>query len=230
MRSFLHLKNSSILLASMAGVMFAAASARADTNLLTNPGAEDGNLTGWTVGGASNPSVDSGSFDPGINPHSGSYDFYGHTGADGTLSQTVSLGSFSDAAIDAGDTTASLAFWEQGLNQGTPSDDAYVSLTFLNASSAVISSVSTPEVDSHNGTWEEYSDTYTIPAGTRSIEYTMDFVRHAGSDLDAFVDDNSLTVTYANPVLPLPASVWSGGVLLAAMGVWAARRRKVAAI
>ena len=129
-------------------------------NLLINPGAEDGNLTGWTVGGNSNPGVDNGSFDPGINPHTGNYDFYGHTGSFGTLTQNVALTGIpglTTGQIDSGLASASVTFWEQGLNQGTPSDEAQITLTFLNASNSAISSVSTPEVDSHNGTWEEYS-------------------------------------------------------------------------
>lgn len=79
------------------GLIAASAGLARAGNLLTNPGAEDGNLTGWTVGGNSNPGVDNGSFDPGINPHTGNYDFYGHTGSFGTLTQNVSL-----AGIPAG--------------------------------------------------------------------------------------------------------------------------------
>ena len=37
-------------------------------NLLTNPGAETGNLTGWTAAGSTGAGVDNGSVDPGINP------------------------------------------------------------------------------------------------------------------------------------------------------------------
>ena len=78
-------------------------------NLLINPGAEAGNLTGWTVGGNSNPGVDNGSFDPGINPHSGDFDFFGRTGSFGTLTHNVSLvgvpgitTSLIDAGLDIG--------------------------------------------------------------------------------------------------------------------------------
>jgi hypothetical protein len=46
-------------------------------SLLTNPGAETGGLTGWSIGGGTGPSVDNGTFDRGINPYDGSYDFYG---------------------------------------------------------------------------------------------------------------------------------------------------------
>ncbi|MFI5453930.1 MAG: Ig-like domain-containing protein [Isosphaerales bacterium] len=166
-------------------------------NLLTNPGAETGNLNGWTVGGSSNPRVDSGSFDPGINPHSGTYDFLGGTGASGTLTQNVPLvgtQGITAAAIDAGTLIANVGFWEQGLNQGTPSDDAQVTLTFRAASGTVVSTASTPEVDSHNGSWQQYDGSFAIPVSTRSIDYTIQFIRHFGNDLDAFVDDTSLTV------------------------------------
>jgi len=64
-------------------------------NLLTNPGAETGSLAGWTVGGPSTAFVDNGAFDPGINPHSGAYDFVGGSGttsgSSGTLTQNVGL-------------------------------------------------------------------------------------------------------------------------------------------
>ncbi len=171
------------------------------TNLLSNPGAEADTLTNWTVGGSSGPTVDNGSFDPGINPHSGSYDFRGGTGALGSLAQVVPLvGSqgLTATAIDSGGSLALVSFWEQGLNQGTPSDNAYVSLAFWNGASNVISTVSTPEIDSHAGAWSNYLALFQIPAGARYIQYTMDFVRHSGNDLDAFVDDNRLSVALTN--------------------------------
>src|SRR5258708_30811536 len=97
-------------------------------NLLTNPGAETGSIAGWTVGGTSNPSVDNGVFDPGINPHTGNWDFFGHTGgASGTLSQTFSLTGISginNALIDIGTLMANLSCWAKDLNQGTPTDDS----------------------------------------------------------------------------------------------------------
>ncbi len=195
----------------------------ADTNLLINPGAETGNLTGWTVGGNSNPGVDNGSFDPGINPYSGSYDFYGHTGSFGTLTQTVNLLSngFTAAQINGGTLSANVVFFEQGLNQGTPSDDASVSLTFLNASNSSLGTVSSGEVDSHNLTWQEFSGSFSIPADTVYIDYTMNFIRHVGNDNDSFVDNNSLTVTG----VPIPGAIWLMGSGLAGLGLLRFRRK-----
>lgn len=163
-------------------------------NLLTNPGAEAGDLSGWTAGGDATVRVDDGSFNAGINPFEGSYAFVGGTGAFGSLTQTV--------AIAAGSAIANVSFWEQGLNQGTPSDHAYVSLAFLNGTGAVLQTVSTPEVDSHNGAWQQYSGSFAIPTGTVQIAYTMNFVRAAGSDLDGYVDNNVLTVS----AVPEPSS------------------------
>jgi hypothetical protein len=167
------------------------------TNLLLNPGAEAGSLTNWTAGGVSNPKLDSGTFDPGINPHSGTNDFLGGTGATGSLAQVVSLVGNQDitvAAIDGGGLLTRVSFWEQSFNQ-SPADGAYVSLAFWDSTSNVISTVATPEVASAaNFAWSNSVALFKIPAGTRFVQYTMNFVRHNGSDLDAFVDDNSLIV------------------------------------
>jgi hypothetical protein len=208
--------------------------AQGGSNLLVNPGAETGTTSGWTVdnplfGGTSNPGVDNGSFDPGINPRTGSFDFYGHTGPFGTLDQIVSLsGVLTPSQIDSGLATTTVSFWVQSLNQGNPSDSAGVGLYFLSSSDSVISSVTTPIIFSI-GAWENVTETYMIPVGTRSIDYVMEFVRHVGSDLDAFVDDNSL-VASANAV-PEPSGFALGCIGALAVVAYGWRRTKsVAAV
>jgi hypothetical protein len=188
----------------------------AHANLLVNPGAETGTLAGWIAGGdAVAPHIDSGTFDPGIDPHTGNYDFLGGTGLLFTLTQNVSISSITDP------TTATVTFWQQGLNQGPTSDNSHITLDFLGASNSVISSVSTAVVDSHNGTWTEGGGTFAIPAGTTSIDYTMVFNREVGSDLDSFVDDDNLTVSS----VPEPAS---GALVLAGLALLSrfARRQR----
>jgi hypothetical protein len=172
--------------------------AQTSSNLLLNPGAETGDLTGWNIGGPANAFVDAGTFNFGINPLSGKYDFVGGggshpTGPSGTLTQNVSLTGFLNATI------VNVSFAERGLSQGTPSDNGYVSLQFLNSSNAVIGAASSPVIDSHGVTWETWSGSFAIPVDTASINYAMNFTRHAGSDLDAYIDNNSLTVTAAVP-------------------------------
>ena len=197
-----HLAPQTLALALMAGLALTArpAAAQVTGNLLTNPGAETGDLSGWTASSASSPTIDDGSFDLGIDPHSGSFDFLGRNNSSGTLTQTVALtGSqgLSAALIDGGASTAVVSFWEQGLNQGNPSDDAQVTLTFFGASGDMLGTFSTPEVDSHGGAWQSYTGSTLIPVGARSADYTMTFLRHVGSDNDSFVDDNSLTLAAA---------------------------------
>ena len=165
-------------------------------NLLVNPGAETGTLDGWTAAGDAAPSrshIDTGTFDPGINPHAGKDDFLGGTGLLLTLTQNVSIASI------ASPTFATVSFWQQGYNQGSPGDNSHVQLSFRDASGAVISTVSTAVVDSHTGAWTQGGDKFAIPPGTTSIDYTMYFNRASGSDLDSFVDDNSLVITSSAP-------------------------------
>jgi hypothetical protein len=199
------------------GVSVFVSPASIQTNLLLNPGAELGSLTNWTTGGDANPQVDTGTFDPGINPRSGTLDFRGGRGATGALSQVVSLlgnQGVVATAIDSGKLFANVSFWEQGLNQALHSDDAYVSLDFLDAGSNRLSTVSTPEVDAHLGSWANHLAYFPIPPGTRYLQYTMNFVRQTGSDLDAFVDDNSLRVVDSLPATFLKISLQTNTVIV----------------
>ena len=191
------------LLATLGALLSTSAFAQTVTsNLLANPGAESGNLTSWTlISGA--PMVDTGTFNPGINPLTGGFDFTGGSNnALGQLSQTIDLigtGQVTAFQLDAGTTTADVSFWEQGLNQGSPSDNAAIKLTFLDASTALLSTVTTATIDSHTGSWTNGLQSFLIPVGTRYITYTMLFERNVGSDNDSYLDDNNLTLTIAVP-------------------------------
>jgi len=189
-----------------------AVSASSHASLLTNGGAELGTLEGWTAGGVSNPGVDDGSFDPGIDPRSGSYMFNGGTGAFGSLTQNVLLPGYGQAR------RVRVSFWEQGLDQDIPSDQGHVSLTWLGRDGSVIGSVQTPSIDSHDGIWTNYSGLFAVPVSAFSVDYTMHFVRNVGSDLDAFFDDNELSM------VPEPGSIAMLG--LGALALFGVRRRR----
>ena len=193
------------------------------SNMLTNPGAETGNLMGWIIGGTSNPTVDDGTFDPGISPNTGSFDFRGGTGPSGSLSQTFTIitGVVTPSLVDSGTLSADVSFWEQGLNQGTPSDNAFIQVTFVDGSSSVISTISTPDLDSHSGSWANFTSEYAIPVGTRSVTYSMEFVRAVGSDLDAFVDDNILGISGT----PEPSTFSAVLLGIGALGLFRHHRR-----
>jgi len=90
-----------------------------------------------------------------------------------------------------------------------------VELVFFDFDHATLGSVSTAVVDSHGGAWTEGGGTFAIPLGTTSIDYVMFFDRAVGSDLDSFIDDNSLTISGATAV-PEPAN---GALLLAGLAL-----------
>jgi hypothetical protein len=172
----------------------------ATTNLLLNPGGEANSLTNWIAGGDSGPRIDNGSFDTGIKPYSGTNDFLAGTGVAGSLSQIVSIvgnPGVTVGGIDGGGLFAYVSFWEQGLDQGTLSDDAFVNVVFLGGTSNTLSVWTSPEIDSHLSRWSNYSTYLPLPPSTRFIQYSMNFVRHAGNDLDGFVDDNVLAIVDA---------------------------------
>ena len=189
------------------------------TNLLLNPGAELAAITDWTAGGGGTATVDKGSVDPGISPHTGGYDFVGTTGAANTLSQTVSIiqQGITTAEVDGGTLFANVSYWEQDLNEGSPSDDASVTLTFLDASNATISTVTVGPEDSHDGTWANVTGEYPIPSGTRSITYVMNFIRSQGTTIDAFIDDNSLTIDTNTGLTVYPSALHFGTVAVGSM-------------
>lgn len=201
--------------------------------LLTNGGAELGTISGWTVvGGAGNtvPSVDNGVYDPGINPRTGTYHFVGDTypgggGPQGYLRQTVNLtaiGGFDPSLIDAGNVAAHVSFWEQSLYQGGTPDYAHVRLTYFDSLGHSISTVSTPNmgtVDGSTYTWYHHTGNYLIPVGTRGIEYTMSFFRgnNGGTYIDAFIDDNSMMLVTVPVPEPAETAAATGLLLLGAV-------------
>jgi hypothetical protein len=218
------------------------------SNLLLNPGAEIGTgndagstVADWTLGGTSNPGRDNGDFD-GFPPHSGSFDFYGGSGSAfpdqspnpaGSLSQVVNLVSdgVNTAAIDAGEDTLNVQFFEVSLNQDqTPLNDAAsIDVTFENASQSALSGgYHSGEISNITVPWQEVNGSVAIPAGTRYLDYTMNFYLNAGTDVDSFVDDNSATISTGGPVtgtgtgtspgsgssVPLPSGAYSALAML----------------
>ena len=177
--------------------------AETSPNLLINPGAETHSLAGWTSAGTSNPSVDNGTFDPGITPVEGSFDFYGGSGANGTLTQTITLNGFAPTfeQIGIGQVSFNASFQEQSLNQGT-SDAAGVLVTVIQQSPIAPEPFSSGEVTSTGG-WDSQAIVAALDGFSTQIQYQMFFNRHSGNDLDAFIDANSLTLSY-------PGTSWAG--------------------
>ncbi len=110
--------------------------------------------------------------------------------------------------IDDGNLLANVEFYVRDLKQSSTrypheSDYSYVSLTFFDANNNLIngssvsqvpSQVPSPDVYSYSG-WTKRTGSFPIPSGTRSISYTMHFIRNCGNWNNSYIDDNSLTIT-----------------------------------
>ncbi|CAF2031737.1 unnamed protein product [Rotaria magnacalcarata] len=174
-------------------------------NLLVGPGAESSGLAGWTQTGSSAVLQDTGGVEySGYNPHTGSACFAGGFGSGGSpssLLQNVNLlngiQNFSTARLDAGTLHAQISFYYQTYYSfWYPYDDAEVTITFLSATNAVLGTQDTgyQTCTSSNPGWCYYSNLYSLPVGTRSINYKMIFTRNSGTKIAAYIDDNSLTL------------------------------------
>lgn len=163
------------------------------SDFLINPGAEFGTRNPWRSSSSSSPMIDNGTANSGSTPpYSGSYAFYGGIGG-GSLHQKVSLTSmFSTTQLDSGLLYASISFWEKSTN-ASAIDTAQVTLIFLSATDTTLSSVSTGPKACILA-WCYVTGNWSLPVGTRTIDYVMTFVANWGSYADARIDDNTLNV------------------------------------
>jgi hypothetical protein len=160
---------------------------------LINPGAEFGTRDPWTSSSSSSPMLDNGTANSGSTPpYNGSYDFYGGSGG-GSLDQKVYLTSiFSTTQLDSGSLYASISFWEKTTN-ATLLDTAQVTLIFLSTTNSTLSSVTTGP-NACILAWCHVTGNWSLPVGTRTIDYVMTFVANWGSFADAWIDDDTLNV------------------------------------
>ncbi|CAF3988029.1 unnamed protein product [Rotaria sp. Silwood2] len=173
-------------------------------NLLMNPGAELSVLSDWTQTGSSSVLQDTGGLlNSGYNQRTGTACFAGGYGSGGTpsiLFQNVNLingpQNFSTAQIDAGTLSAEVSFYYQTwYDYWLAYDDAQVTITFRSATNTILGTQTAGPLDcTLHANWCYNINLYSIPSGTRSIDYTMTFIRNAGTNIDAYIDDNSLRV------------------------------------
>lgn len=211
------------------------------SELLFNPGAEAG-LDGWTPivpqgSGFTTPSADDGSYDPGLNPRTGSYQFVGDTypgpggpAGVGFLQQMIDLTSLPaevTSKVDEGVAKARVSFWERSLWQGGEPDYARVSVSYYDTSLHYLGSYISPFVGSASGSgsaWVNVSVDDPLPATTRFIRYEMDFFRgnNGGYYIDAFIDDNSVMLVVPEPL----ATTVAVGTTLLGIGLWRRATRR----
>lgn len=176
-------------------------------NLLVNPGAERGSVIGWNQTDASAVIVDSnGVFNSGYFPRSGLYCFaggYGSQGSQSGLVQNIRLVNgvqgFTESILDSRPFRAELSLYYQTWDSFfMRHDQAEVLLTFRSSSGSILQRQTSGELacKTSNPGWCHYNRIFPVPPGTRSIDYTMRFIRRdfGGTNIDAYIDDNSLRI------------------------------------
>lgn len=158
--------------------------------IITNPGAEAGDTTGWTK--------DCGTTAPGIKSttqHSGTYSFVISPDSKyGGFRQDIDVSSFS-SDIDAGIIEATLDFWLE--TYASDDDSARLVLEAYSSTGTVdettfLSRWQTAWLEPD--TWTEYNIAKYLPSGTRLLRIQVEGKRDSGTELSAYVDDITLTL------------------------------------
>lgn len=175
-------------LAAMAGVTLATllpVQARAEVNLITNPGNDlplvAGEIPGWVESVGS--SWTQRSVDP--VPQAGAAYFFAGAVAHGELTQVVDLTGFADW-IDGGARTFDLSGYIRSWPQ-SPSDSARVVVDLLDAGGTVLATQDTGEL-SNSAEWQALALAVMPPAGTRQARLTLVAQRYNGDNNDGYLD------------------------------------------
>lgn len=164
-----------------------------EKNYLTvnNPGAETGDLSGWTVETGSFSAYNSSTYN-----YTGAYNFLAGPYVTSILSQRLDLLSNNVNILDIDNELLTISVESVIRNyQQTPGDDAYVGLRLLDSSENVIG------VDTYSGpfyfTEHEYTiHTKIVVSGTRYVDILLKGYRNNGTSCDAHFDDIKVYTEY----------------------------------
>ncbi len=102
-----------------------------------------------------------------------------------------------ESQVNSGSLRVELEFYYQTWDTFFQrNDQVEVSLTLRSATSILLRETTKELACKTNPGWCRFFNTFRLPAGTRSIDYTMAFVRRdvTGSAIDSYIDDNSLRI------------------------------------
>jgi len=171
---------------------------------ITNPGAETGNMTGWTTEYGSWFAQSAGG--PPSGGHTGTYRFQAGAVASAAQYQDVTIPSDYYTDVDNGNVQAQLGYW--WTTYVTP-DYSLVGFEFLTAASESLGSVYDRWHTTYpaGGAWQEDGVISMIPSGSRAVRIWMRGFRVAGSNLDAYLDDFVLYLLDASSTVTFPTFV-----------------------
>jgi len=159
---------------------------------IVNPDAETGDMTGWTASGG----VIAYAADSSASPFEGGFMFFGglNTAASNAY-QDIDVSSIS-TGIDAGGAELSLSWYQRHAND---TELARMYVEFFDASASFISETG-PNLSKVSGNvWKLQKIITTVPSSTRTIRLYMDFVRDAGTQLNAYIDAISASILVTTP-------------------------------
>lgn len=174
-------------------------------NLINDPGAEsDPVANGWVI--VTQGSNCFGSLNWRLQGNQSGYPaaqqgnyyfFSGCNNVNGEVYQDVDVSSYA-ASIDAATQSFTYSGYMQVFDQ-TPSDSSLMIVEYRNSASTVLSTYSTG-YKGDRGTWTQYGNTKTAPAGTRTIRIRLLSKNINGNSVDAYFDNLSLIT---NTILPV---------------------------
>jgi YD repeat-containing protein len=171
---------------------------------MVNPGAEAGDLTGWTT--------ETGTYivQQTSQSYEGSFRFKTNSGTEAVIYQDVAVPLEVQADVD-NERTAVELFWQQ-KSPGADNDPGGTVLVFLNGLGSPIGAASESELLAWpDSAWRARMHSADVPAGTRSIRVKLRAERHTGSAFDAYFDALRLDLrprrTLPPGPMPLLASI-----------------------
>jgi len=174
---------------------------------LTNPGAESGDTSGWTV--LAGFTADAGTQGTGV--HSGTYQFFPGNVASASMYQDWSVDASLLTDIDAGKLNAQFQWWNQHTN--TDADTMLAIIDCLDNSGNILSryhdGYRSPTQAA--GTWFRSELNGWIPPNTRTIRVWLRGVRNAGTQLSVLFDDVTLDIRNQYTTVPTTLTVTNNG-------------------
>lgn len=162
---------------------------------ITNPGAETGDMTGWTQdsGGPALSINTTGSQFPG--PRSGSrYFMAANTAVNSTFSQTITIPTQYLTDVDAGNLAVELIGWQSGTN-APGVDYGSLLLECIDSGTTVLASYTALSLIVGVLNYYERKAKLVIPANTRKLRLGTVNTYNSGATTDAYWDDFTISLT-----------------------------------
>jgi hypothetical protein len=164
-----------------------------DSNItLTNPGAEAGNTSGWTITSGALTAFENGDV-PGQSAQAGSWFFGGGAVAATEAEQAVDLVALGVIAGQG----LSLTWWQAS---GPNASLAGMGLRFYDDTNAEIAEVLADQIAiSPTSEWQQRTLQTQVPDGAATVRLVQLYTRVGGGDLDAYIDTIAISsIGYTN--------------------------------